>query len=475
WDLSPGYSPHDHPRFSRRIDDGCLYCHAGRVHYEEAEDGGRLSDIRYAEPIFAEEAIGCERCHGPGERHVQFHSGVAAASLSDSIVNPARLSPEKRESVCNQCHLLGQSVVPRSGRGFFDFRPGDALEDVYIVLSEAIPTEGAMRAVSQVEQMRASRCYQGSEGALGCISCHDPHSTPAPEQRAEFYRNRCYRCHKDEACAIDVVTRRQAPANNSCVYCHMPSEATRDVPHTALTDHRILRHGFDPAEKAGALASPGESDRLAEQAAEWIVFDQAEERLPPAEVHRAKGIALMAKAWERKDRPLAARALDHLLNAVSPGTGPLSDRLAEVEDAFLLRELGVGYMLLHDSAAAELCWRRLLEVDPHHESALMGLAQAAEERADLDEFRKYVERLSALRPESDEVLALRMKLRHYSGDLKGAATEAERALEVNPTLTELRQWLVELYRHLGREASAKRHQSLLKKLSAAQDGAGRDR
>ena len=31
WDLSPGYHPKFHPRFSRMVGDGCLMCHAGRT------------------------------------------------------------------------------------------------------------------------------------------------------------------------------------------------------------------------------------------------------------------------------------------------------------------------------------------------------------------------------------------------------------------------------------------------------------
>src|SRR5262245_22266058 len=64
WDLSPGYSPDQTTRFERRIGDDCLSCHAGRPHAA----GGRAD--AYADPPFYETAIGCERCHGPGRRHV---------------------------------------------------------------------------------------------------------------------------------------------------------------------------------------------------------------------------------------------------------------------------------------------------------------------------------------------------------------------------------------------------------------------
>jgi hypothetical protein len=475
WDLSPGYAPEAHPRFSRRIADGCLYCHAGRMQpwEENAHRAPGKSNDRYEEPIFAEAAIGCERCHGPGERHVELHSGGDATDLADPIVNPARLPPDRRESVCNQCHLLGQSVIPRCGRGFFDFRPGDALEDVFVVLSAPGESQesGAMRAVSQVDQMRASRCYQASGGALGCVSCHDPHTTPAPELRAEFYRRRCNACHDPESCKVELAVREQPPAKNSCIHCHMPTEQTRDVPHTALTDHRILRRD--------ATADPPSSDTshgpetLSQQLAGWTVFDNAEERLPRAEVDRAKGIALMTRAWAQKDRELAGRAQNHLLKVLGPLANEGRAGLAHVDDAPLLDELATGYLLLENTPAAEECWKRLLEIDPQDVTALMGLAKAAEERADRQAYRAYVERLSAISPNADEVMSMRVKLRHYDGDRAGAAQEAERALKNNPTLVELRRWLVDLYRRLGQDEKAIRHQQLLDQLPEAQPGPNR--
>ena len=64
WDLSPGYE-RDNMHFERPIDPDCLYCHSNRV------EPVPLSANRYNEPIFQGHAIGCERCHGPGELHGQ--------------------------------------------------------------------------------------------------------------------------------------------------------------------------------------------------------------------------------------------------------------------------------------------------------------------------------------------------------------------------------------------------------------------
>ena len=60
---------------------------------------------RYRQPIFLGHGIGCERCHGPGELHVSRPEQMDKDL--PNIVNPAKLQPALRESVCQQCHLQG--------------------------------------------------------------------------------------------------------------------------------------------------------------------------------------------------------------------------------------------------------------------------------------------------------------------------------------------------------------------------------
>ncbi len=48
----------------------------------------------------AENNIACEACHGPG-------SGHAASGAVDLIVNPSRLSTERRDMICAACHVRG--------------------------------------------------------------------------------------------------------------------------------------------------------------------------------------------------------------------------------------------------------------------------------------------------------------------------------------------------------------------------------
>jgi tetratricopeptide (TPR) repeat protein len=260
WDLSPGYAEQS-PHFDRPVTAKCLFCHSNGV--------DALPDTinRYKQPIFQGYGIGCERCHGPGERHVQ--AARQDRSTEDTIVNPAQLEPALREAVCHQCHLQGALRVPRLARGVFDYRPGLPLFRFWSIFEPTPDRAGLQKAVGHVEQLQASRCFNASGGRMGCISCHDAHRLPAGAERDSYYQRRCLACHiekdgggpakdeKDEQlaanaqlffrtptiCSAPLAERRRTRPENSCIQCHMGRFQSADIAHMAATDHRIMRRG----------------------------------------------------------------------------------------------------------------------------------------------------------------------------------------------------------------------------------------
>jgi hypothetical protein len=110
WDLSPGFKLPFHRRFSRRVPSECLECHSGQMNLTSRTDV-------FDDPPFREIAIGCERCHGPGVNHIEFHQREESVG-SDPIINPSRLDPGRREDVCTQCHLSGEGRFLRDGSNF---------------------------------------------------------------------------------------------------------------------------------------------------------------------------------------------------------------------------------------------------------------------------------------------------------------------------------------------------------------------
>ncbi|MEO1983607.1 MAG: hypothetical protein ABGZ24_24110, partial [Fuerstiella sp.] len=361
WDLSPGYDPADHPRFERRMSDGCIVCHAGRTN--------RLPTAvnRFRNPIFLEAAIGCEQCHGPGEGHVAFQSDSGRSPESDTIVNPADLDPIRRDSVCFQCHLHGRDRILRSMRSDYDFRPGDRLSDIWVTFVDKSATDAAgmdSKAVSQVEQMVASLCYRKSDGRLGCISCHDPHRLPPPDARIQFYRQRCLACHEDPAdgCSVPLAERQHASPQDSCIQCHMPASAASDVPHTAQTDHRVRRTYTDTTVRG--IAEPG-------------VFESDTMPVPNEEIQRAYGLVLAKTARTQSD---AAEAMDLLAPFIKGG---VNDQAMLSAAAWLLIQLG-------DLPTAEQLARQTINLNINHESALKALVVILQTKKDYDAALEYL-------------------------------------------------------------------------------------
>ena len=130
WAMNPGYDHQDHPGFSRTITYGCMFCHNG---FPEVPAGSGEAGADTVFPGRLPEGIDCQRCHGPGGKHVQAaESGAKPGEIRKAIVNPSRLSPERQMEVCMQCHLettssrLPNSIV-RYGRSPFSYRPGEPL------------------------------------------------------------------------------------------------------------------------------------------------------------------------------------------------------------------------------------------------------------------------------------------------------------------------------------------------------------
>jgi hypothetical protein len=164
--------------------------------------------------------VACERCHGPGSLHIEGKG---------KMVNPAKLEPARRDSVCSQCHLSGEAGVERAGRKLAGYRPGDLLSDfaAYFVAVDS----GGLQVNSHVEKLSKSACKRLSGDRLWCGTCHDPHRVPPAAERAAWFRTRCLTCHQPADCK----------RGEDCVACHMPKSTAADAVHGVFTDHSIPR------------------------------------------------------------------------------------------------------------------------------------------------------------------------------------------------------------------------------------------
>jgi tetratricopeptide (TPR) repeat protein len=316
WNMAPAYTEVKQIPMTLPALPECLDCHTSGMRAP-----AKGTENKYPVPPFADGGITCARCHGDGEAH---------GNGKGPIVNPAKLSPERRDEVCMQCHFEGSVAIEQPGKHLYEFKPGEKLSDYihYFLLSE--PASQKMEAVSQFEALWSSVCKQKSGDRMTCTSCHDPHSEPDATEKAAYYRGKCLSCHGQ------AFGKKHHPERMDCTGCHMPQLTSAAVAHTEATDHRILRQP-----NGVSLQSPGSEQKLS-------AF--------PAYVDTStRDLAL---AWET----LAQR---RVVGAPAMAERYIKDAVSKDEnDAVLLASAGYLQQERGDREQAATLYEKALKVDP---------------------------------------------------------------------------------------------------------------
>ncbi len=224
WDMAPNYLSSREMPLTLPVDPGCLRCHASEV-------APALKDARnhYAAAPFAYGGINCAACHGDAAAHLASRGKVHMADID-------ALEPVRRDSICLNCHLEGQAAVVREGKELREFAPGDNLFDFALFFVHGSESGSGGRATSQWKALLESECKRKSGDKLTCTTCHDPHSSPAAEDRVAFYREKCLQCHNQSGFA-----EAHHPENADCTACHMARPPSNDIAHEQVTDHWIKK------------------------------------------------------------------------------------------------------------------------------------------------------------------------------------------------------------------------------------------
>ena len=395
WGLAPGYDGYSYPFLTRPIVPGCLSCHASGLQLQASTLN------RYETPPFLEGGVSCERCHGGGELHVKMPSG--------GIVNPAKLAPENRDSVCAQCHLTGDVRVMRRGSDWRTFQPGARLSDSQTVFVRAAKSNG-MAVTGHVENLALSACKRVSGDRLWCGTCHDPHRVPAPAEAPAWFRARCLTCHAEKACSAAKQARAQAKDN--CIGCHMPKAPATDAQHVVFTDHSIPRRPRRPT--AGRAASD----------AELVTFDGK----PAAARDVALSYAIAALGQPASARTRARSLLEQAAKA-------------QPDDREVLVSLGEIYRIDGQGERAQPLYERVLAIDPGDLTALVGLGGVLMERG---QYAPAIRLWTAALAKNSglELVRLNLSLAQWKvGDRTGAEGNLRKALELNPAFAPARESL----------------------------------
>lgn len=179
----------------------CVNCHVttGRVR------NGTIHDLA--------PGVHCEKCHGPGAKHV-----TAATRGDDMTLNSqirSRWDAFEQITMCGECHRLPQDITPDRLKLYPDslvrFQPVGLLQ---------------------------SRCYLNSEAQLSCTSCHDPHDG-IRSRTMETQEDTCRSCHQPQSASSCGANRV-----SDCISCHMPPIEL--VPGISFHDHWIRVRKDEP-------------------------------------------------------------------------------------------------------------------------------------------------------------------------------------------------------------------------------------
>lgn len=370
YDLAPGYEKTTDPDFTRPVAEGCVFCHSGtELHIAGTEN-------QYRPPIFPDQAISCERCHGPSERHL-------ADPRAGTIINPAKLEPGARDSICEQCHLFGAARVLNPGREFRDFQPGQRLETTFTAYHEVLPPgspPAPFKVISHAEQLALSACARNSQGRLWCGTCHDPHNKPV--EPVAYYRSRCLSCH------TVAFPKTHPSAESNCIGCHMPRRNAKDGGHTAFTDHRIQRH----PEPQTDLPTAGDI-------AAW--------REPAPDLHKRNlGIACVSAGLQRRSPQMIVRGY-RLLTEVQ-------EQFAS--DPEIFTSMGTALLIGKHPEEAELAFERALALRPNSAVAEMNVAAAHQQAGDIAGTIAHLEKAVAIDPLHLQAASLLVSLYRQQGD-----------------------------------------------------------
>jgi len=404
WGLAPGYNTSSYPYLTRPIVPGCLDCHASSLQVVPATLN------RYASPPFAEGGVACERCHGDGAKHAaKMQSGDRTGGLD--ILQPAKMDPDRRDSLCSQCHLTGAVRVMRPGADWRSFHPGATLSDSQTVFVRS-PVSAGLTVTGHVEDLALSACKRNAGDKLWCGSCHDPHTVPPPAEAAAFFRGRCLSCHAPKDCTETQAIRSQTKDN--CIGCHMPKSQASDAQHVVLTDHSIPRR---PSRKNAGQAPVSD--------APLTTFDGK-----PASL-RDRALAYAIAAIGRTAGADRTRAIPLLEQAAR-------DDPRDIEVALYLAEI---YRNDGRNDMARPLYQRAISLDPSQATASVGLGGVMMESGNYREaIRLWTDALS----KNAGLELVRLNLAAASlqiGDRTAAEFHLRKALDLNPAFSPAREML----------------------------------
>lgn len=427
WDLPPGFENGFNTRFSRKIGLECMTCHNSLPQFVQG------SENKYkAVP----DGIGCERCHGPGQAHVEQKRRGEMIDTSRyvdfSIVNPGKLTVDLQFDVCQRCHLQGNAVL-KENKSFFDFKPGMKLSEVMTVF---VPRhkgdEDEFIMASHADRLKMSPCFkktfkpdESSGGSLRpykqsmtCVTCHNPHVS-VKETGTEIFNKACRNCHEPEGkikCSEDLSFRIKKNGDN-CFSCHMPKSGTIDIPHVSTTDHYIRKPVTEKKKK-----------ELKEFLGLYAVNEKNPDRISKAKAYINQFEKFEAKAFllDSAERYLRSGSREELF----------SDFTLLIHHSYLKGNTKQIIQFVNkmgkETILKVICVKR--SWDNSHAWTLYRISEAYTEKGDIRNASDFLSAASILAPYNLDFLIKLGSLKVQQQDIKGARVLFEKVINENPEI-----------------------------------------
>ncbi len=199
-------------------------------------DGCHTTGFDAETKSFHEPSIGCEACHGPGEKH------VGSGGDAKDIVNPAKLTKERRDMICEACHTDGKDT--KAGGQFpfpAGFRPGEDIKEYFTEFFTPKPKSNKWYwgTMDYKERHRMFMFWQSKfySTTRACEVCGFDRGITAREERYMTRDEYCGTCHS-RIYRLSSLHSRHSPQVVQCVDCHVP-QVTKGGSRYSIHDHKF--------------------------------------------------------------------------------------------------------------------------------------------------------------------------------------------------------------------------------------------
>jgi len=220
WTNSPGYTDNQ-VNYGRLVGTRCYECHSSYIKELPFTTQSLHPEVTFDKSSLVM-GIDCERCHGPGANHVNFHTDYPEQKKARYIATYASLTRAQRIDMCAVCHSGNKGRMLQST---FDFVPGDTLAKFKEPDFLNTFVDSAKLDV-QTQMLEASKCFIQSK--MDCATCHNVHTNQRND--LAMFTQRCLNCHNQAGHNFcKMAPALGAAIKSKCLDCHMPAKPSSGI------------------------------------------------------------------------------------------------------------------------------------------------------------------------------------------------------------------------------------------------------